>query len=182
MSQNAALQPFGDVGISDGAVTVLCRCGAPWLGDHCANGHVCSCGADRNTKHRSRCVAGHVLTGNTEALVVGHRSAAFWREHEEKRQELQNALIIDAGYELDDAPRALEIAADGLAQAMLVRDSAYLRMVDSGGPLTSGGRTNRAFVVWIAALDRTEKHLRLIGLQRKPRPVQTLAEVMRADE
>ena len=73
------------------------------------------------------------------------------------------------------------IAADGLAQAMLVRDSAYLRMVEAGGPLTSSGRTRRAFLVWTAALDRTEKHLRLIGLRREPRPAQTLAEVM-ADE
>ncbi len=150
------------------------------LDDDCASraGAVCRCGAGASTKHPDRCAAGHVLTGNDLALVVGHRSAAFWREHAEAQREIRDAIIADAGYELYDAPRALELAADGAAQAALVRDSAFTRMVQQGGPLTVKGKTRHAFTIWCAALDRTERHLRLVGLRREPRPAQTLAEVM----
>jgi len=110
--------------------------------------------------------------------VVGHRSAEFWSEHEAQRRSLQRAIVTDAGHTLEDAPKTLQIAADGLSQAVLVRDSAYARMVESGGPLTSKGRTRRAFSVWCAALDRVERHVRVLGLRRVPKPVKTLEEVM----
>ncbi len=143
----------------------------------------CRCGAAPHPSDGNRCEKGHMIRDNQAALVVGHRSRRFWLQHAEAQREIRDAIITDAGHELDDAPRALTIAADGLAQAQLVRDSAYLRMVEAGGPLTSSGRTRRAFQVWTAALDRTEKHLRLVGLRREPRPAQTLAEVMEgADE
>ena len=139
---------------------------------------VCRCGAGPSTKHPDRCAAGHVLTGNDLALVVGHRSAAFWREHAEAQREIRDAIIADAGHEPGDAPRALELAADGAAQAALIRDSAFTRMVQQGGPLTVKGKTRHAFKIWCAALDRAERHLRLVGLRREPRPAQTLADVM----
>ena len=53
-----------------------------------------------------------------------------------------------------------------------------VRIVEAGGPLTSKQKLRQAFKVWCAAHDRTEKHLRLVGLRREPRPAQTLAEVM----
>ena len=143
---------------------------------------VCRCGAGPSTKHPDRCAAGHVLVGNDLALVVGHRSAAFWREHAVAQREIRDAIIADAGHEPGDAPRALELAADGAAQAALIRDSAFDRMVQQGGPLTVKGKTRHAFKVWCAALDRAERHLRLVGLQRQARPVESLAEVMGADE
>ena len=119
-----------------------------------------------------------MVRGNGLAVVTGSRSVAFWQEHEQARRELQDALIVDAGHQPDDAPRALVIAADGLAQAMLIRDSAFARVVEAGGPLTSAGRTRRAFAVWTAALDRTERHLRLVGLERKAQALPTLAEYL----
>ena len=139
----------------------------------------CRCGAAPHPEHAERCSNGHVLKGSALALVVGHRSRAFWAEHENARCELRDSIIIDAGHELEDAPRALAIAADGLAQAMLIRDSAFLRLVAAGGPLTSSGRTRRVFTVWCAALDRTERHLRLVGLKREPKPVPSLQEYLR---
>jgi hypothetical protein len=92
---------------------------------------------------------------------------------------LRQAIVEDAGHTADDAPRALLVAADGLAQAVLVRDSAFARVVQQGGPLTSTGRTRRAFQVWTAALDRVERHLRLVGLSRVPAPAETFAQGMR---
>src|SRR5262245_54326122 len=84
---------------------------------------------------------GRFTTGNSFALVVGHRSAAFWSAREEARQTLVESLIADAGHDVADAPKALHVAADGLAQAVLLRDSAFARLVESGGPLTATGRT-----------------------------------------
>jgi hypothetical protein len=116
--------------------------------------------------------------GNLAAVLTGEHSEAFWREHEDARRELVAAIVSDAGSTLTDAPRTLLLAAEGCAQAALIRDSAYQRMVASGGPLTSSGRVRRAFTVWQAAIDRCEKHVRLLGIQGKPRQVPTLAEVM----
>jgi hypothetical protein len=50
--------------------------------------------------------------------------------------------------------------------------------VEAGRPMTANGRTRRAFTVWLAAIDRLEKHLRLVGLQRVSRQALSLAEVM----
>ncbi len=164
MAKKRSSAPSGPVG-SETAPEAVCRCGVgphPELGD--------------------RCAAGHVLKGNALALVVGARSAAFWNEHSKERWELREAIVSDAGHTSGNAPRALELAADGLAQAVLVRDSAFLRLVDSGGPVTSSGRTRRIFTVWCSAADRVERHLRLVGLKRQLKPAPTLAEVMAAGD
>jgi hypothetical protein len=130
-------------------------------------------GADGPDADRDQ-TTGKFRPGNKAALIVGHRSTAFWTAHASALQEIAAATIADAGHTQDDAPRALRLAADGIAQASLLRDSAFLRVVESGGPLTSSGRTRRAFAVWMAASDRLEKHLRLVGLKRIPKPAPSL--------
>ena len=139
---------------------------------------VCRCGAGPHAELEDRCAAGHVLRENRLAVVTGHLSARFWRDHVQARREIVESLIVDAGHDPDNAPRALLVAVDGLAQSMLIRDSAFERVVEAGGPLTSSGRTRRAFNVWCAALDRTERHLRLIGLKREPKPGPSLDEYL----
>ena len=140
----------------------------------------CRCGASVNPEHPDRCKGGHVLPGNTTAVVTGSRSAAFWAEHHQARRELAEAVIVDAGHQHADAPRTLEIAADGLAQAVLVRDAAYQHLVAAGGPMTSSGRTRRVFMVWLQSADRVDKGVRLVGLKKAPKKVETLASVMAA--
>jgi hypothetical protein len=112
---------------------------------------------------------GRFVTANRAALVAGQHSAAFWQVHIDARRAIVEGVLSDAGHTPDDAPRALQLAADGIAQAALMRDSAFSRVVQSGGPLTSAGRTRRAFGVWLVASDRLEKYLRLVGLRRVPR-------------
>ena len=162
MSEQAesALSRFGEVGSNTAAP--VCKCGA----------------LDLHPRDPERCARGHVVIGNTKTVVVGATSAAFWRAQAETRCEIAAAVIADAGYGLDGAPRALTLAADGIAQATLVRDAAFTRLVESAGPLTSAGRTRRAFAVWLAATDRLERHLRLIGLRRTPRPTPSLTEYL----
>ena len=139
---------------------------------------ICICKAGPHPELADRCANGHLLHGNQAALVVGHRSALFWQQHAEAQREIRDAIITDAGHEPGDAPRALVLAADGIAQAALIRDAAFTRMVEQGGPLTSKSKTRAAFKIWAAALDRAERHLRLVGIRRQSRPAQTLAEVM----
>jgi hypothetical protein len=136
----------------------------------------CRCGAEPRPDDQDRCMRGHMLPGNKGGLIVGHRSMAFWKAHEDVRREIRAAVVQDAGSTPEDAPVALQLAADGIAQAALVRDAAYLRLVEDGGPLTSAGRTRRAFEVWLRAMDRLERHLRMVGLRREPAPVGTIAE------
>jgi hypothetical protein len=102
---------------------------------------------------------------------VGEHAGTFWREQAEARQAIEQAIIRDAGHGDDDAPEALRLAAASIAQAALVQQSAFARLVESGGPLTARGRTRKAFSVWQAASDRLERGLRLVGTSRKARPV-----------
>lgn len=157
--------PFGDVGPETGRSR--CKCGA---GRHDQF-------AEPGTPGHERCANGHPWVGCPgPALVTGARSTRFWQEHETARRELREAIIVDAGADPDDAPEALRLAADSIAQATLIRDSAYQHLVESGGPLTSSGRARRAFDVWLRAQDRLERHLRLVGLERKAAPVPSLEQ------
>ena len=148
-------------------------------GDDGAEAADCRCGQSQHPEDPQRCRGGHLLPGNQAALVTGERSRAFWREHAKARRELREAIITDAGHDPEDSPpRALELAADSVAQAALVQGAAYQRMLEAGGPLTSAGRTRRAFAVWVQATDRLERHLRLVGLKSAPKPTPSLAEYL----
>lgn len=125
-----------------------------------------------------RDAAGRFAAGNSAALVTGASSPAFWANVDGARREIAAAVVSDAGFAEIDAPRALQLAADGLAQAALMRDAAFARVVEAGGPMTTAGRTRRAFVVWQAATDRLERHLRLVGLRRVPRAAQSLDDLL----
>ncbi len=156
----AAQAPSGVVGMENGPLTA------------------CTCGAGPHLEKSDRCERGHVLPGNQTALVAGHRSAAFWKAQAAALRELEDAVLSDAGHSRESAPEALKQAASGLAQAVTIRDSAFSRVSESGGPLTSAGRTRRALVVWVQACDRVERHLRLVGLKREPKLAPTLDEVL----
>ena len=117
---------------------------------------------------------GRFLPGNQAAAVVGARSARFWAAQEGARRALVAAVLSDAGH-VDDPPRALALAAEGLAQAVILRDSAFARMCEDAGPLSSAGRPRRAYQVWLTAADRVERYLRLVGLQRKAHDLRAMS-------
>jgi hypothetical protein len=123
-----------------------------------------------------RGVDGRFTAGNKAALVVGVHSAEFWQAHQTALDDITREVMADAGFSPDDAPAALRVACDGLAQAVCVRDSAYQRLIEAGGPQTSSGRARRAYGIWLSASDRVEKHLRITGLRRVPRPAPTPLE------
>jgi hypothetical protein len=118
-----------------------------------------------------RSANGRFLPGNRAAILTGKDSVSFWEEQAGARREIAEAVLRDAGHTSDDAPKALELAAQGLAQAVLIRDAAFHRILESGGPLTNHGRARRAFTAWMAATDRVERLLRLCGVERRTRSV-----------
>jgi len=128
----------------------------------------CTCGAGPHPERPDRCANGHIGPGNQLAVLTGQHSAAFWAAEADARRDIRQAVIADAGHTEPDAPRTLAISAETLAQAVLVRDSAYLRLATEGGPMTASGRARRCFKVWCAAVDRLERHVRLVGLRRVP--------------
>lgn len=139
----------------------------------------CKCGRPIRTD-TGRCTRGHVQRGNGLAVVSGSRSLAFWRDVAEAQAALVAAVVSDAGHTPDTAPRALLEAVSGLSQAVLVRDSAFARMAEEGGGLTSTGRGRRCLSAWVQAQAAVERHLRLIGLRREPKPIDPLAAVRAA--
>jgi hypothetical protein len=142
---------------------------------------ICKCGAtERSANDATRCRMGHPLVGfSGPALAVDAYSEAFWRDVDATCAEISRAVLRDAGYTEADVPEALRIAATGLSQATLLRDAAFTR-VAIAGPLTSSGRTRRAYVVWQTAADRAERLLRLIGLARVPKPAPSIADWLSA--
>lgn len=142
----------------------------------------CRCGAGLHPTDEQRCGAGHLLPGNRAALVTGEWSGRFWREVEASRRETRRALLTQRGHTEAEAPPALVLAADGAAQATILRDAAYLRMVESGGPLTESHRARRSFTVWLQCSDRVERLLRLIGLESAPKRVPTVHDLVHDDE
>lgn len=157
-----------------GAGTPFSSVGA---GDFCR-----ACGAGPHPTLPGRCASGHLVRGNGVALVAGQTSLSFWQAHEDARQGIRAAIIADAGHTSENAPEALRLAADSVAMAALVQQSAFARVVEAGGPMTAHGRSRRAFAIWVQASDRLERYLRLVGLRRLPRPVPSLAEALAAVE
>ena len=127
----------------------------------------CKCGAGRHPLDPGICAAGHALLGNMKRADSGQWMARYWTAAEGARAEIVTRVMRDKGFTPDDVPAALQYAADGLAQSVLVRDSAFARMARMGGPLTSDTRTRRVAAAWAQAADRVIAHLRLLGLERR---------------
>jgi hypothetical protein len=113
-------------------------------------------------------------------VVVGGRSLQFWRTVTEARQAIADAVIADQGHSRTDAPKALMLLADSVAQSALLQASAFDRLCEAGGPMTSPGPTPRACAAGATAPDRLKHHLRLVGLRRLMKPVDPLEALQRA--
>jgi hypothetical protein len=123
------------------------------------------------------------MPGHTASMVVGHRSVAFWDAAQDAVNAIVRDVLRDAGQTPADAPRALTAAAEGLAQAILIRDAAFDRLRVLGGPTSaSNDRARRSFVVWATALASAERHLKLIGLKRRTKHVDPMVALHAAVE
>ncbi|MEO7189494.1 MAG: hypothetical protein ABI051_00410 [Vicinamibacterales bacterium] len=125
---------------------------------------------------------GRFERGNRAAQITGARSVQFWEAADSLRRDLAAGILHDRGYSFDDAPVALRLTALGLAEAQIVRDSAFARMVELGGPLTGKDRERGAHRVWSQASDRVLRHTSAIGFERAAPRVKTAIELLRGDE
>jgi hypothetical protein len=123
---------------------------------------------------------GKFRPGNTAALKHGLKTAAFWSQVEQSMHEAIALRLVDLGFTPETAPAALLAAVRGEQQAIIIRDSAFARLVETSGPLTSKDRRRSAFAIWAAASDRAERHQRLLGLQRQPRAVDPIEALRKA--
>lgn len=115
---------------------------------------------------------GRFLRGNTAALVSGQRSQQFWRAADGERRATRGALLRQCGFSTDvDAPPALVAVIDGAAQAVLIRDACFGRVLDAGGPFTTHDRRRDVLRVWQEAADRALRHLQVIGLEPRQRDI-----------
>jgi hypothetical protein len=119
------------------------------------------------------------VKGNQAATVTGSRSLQFWAAADAQREQLTLGILRDRGFAtLAEAPVTLRLAAQGAAQAQIVRDSAFARLVESGGPLSGSDRERGAHKVWAAASDRLLRHVQVVGLERVAPAVPTLNDYM----
>ncbi len=138
---------------------------------------VCRCGAGPHPEHDDRCAGGHVIAGNTLALIHGARSAAFWQEHAALVRGRYEAILADQGQsDPEEAPMAMRIAVAALARASVLEEGIAQRVCELGGPLTDDGRVRRAHQRWESVFDRVMAGLRIVGLARTPASVPTLAQ------
>lgn len=130
-------------------------------------------GRDRTT--------GRFLRGNTAALVTGERSRQFWQAAEGERHARRLALLRQRGFTSEqDAPAALVAVSDGAAQAILLRNMSFVRLLELGGPTTMRDRRRDVLKVWENAADRALRHLQAIGLERVAGDVPSLDAYLRA--
>jgi hypothetical protein len=140
----------------------------------------CKCGEPQSPRDPSRCARGHVWIGATgPALTHGAHSRVVWQHEAEARRAIVAAILSDAGYtDADAAPRALVVECEGIAQAVLLRDSAYRRMVEAGGPLSANERRRHAYDIWLTSGDRVDRGVRVVGTRRVERTVSSLSALL----
>ena len=149
----------------------MCDCDAPF----CTIGaETAPTSADAGRDPRT----GKFARGNRAAVVTGSRSVQFWQAAEAALEEMTVAILADRGCAYADAPVALRLAARGAAQAVLIREAAFARMTESGGPLSGSDRERGAHKIWAAASDRVLRHTQAIGYERKTTELPTIASYL----
>src|SRR5262249_12797692 len=119
---------------------------------------------------------GQFVRHNTRAGTTFARANGFWTAIEPAKRELLDRVREAAGG-TDHAGETLLGLQDAYCEARLFRVSMFLRLVDSGGPITGKGKTRALYRAYLEALDREVKLAQVIGLTRRPRPV-TPSEAM----
>jgi len=109
------------------------------------------------------------------------RSEGYWSEVQPLKRELaervSTALGIDAG-----TPETFLGLIDAYAEARLFRQTMFHRLAEVGGAVTAKGRTRALYTAYLSALDRETKLAITLGLERRQKAAQTLADVLEQHE
>lgn len=119
------------------------------------------------------------IGANVAAGTTLERSPQFWSAVEPLKERLvahvRTDLAVDAG-----SVETLLGLVDAYAEVRLFRTSMFLRLVDSGGPITAKGKTRALYRAYLDAVDRETKLAQVLGLARKSKPVDPLDAVRAA--
>jgi hypothetical protein len=96
------------------------------------------------------------------------------------KQELVERVRVQLGADTDDAPETLLGVIDAYAEARLLRSSAFVRLSQLGGFMTSKGKARALLSTWGAAFDREMRAAERLGLVRRARRAQTPIEWLRS--
>jgi hypothetical protein len=107
-------------------------------------------------------VGGHAKTLAGSALLLEQLGPV--------KREIVARVVTDRGLDAD-APETLAGVIDGYAEARLLRQAMWVRLIESGGPVTGKGKKRALFDAYCSALDRETKLAQVIGLDRRARPV-----------
>jgi hypothetical protein len=83
----------------------------------------------------------------------------------------------DAGLN-GDAAETLRGLQDAYCEARLFRSAMFVRLVEQGGPITGKGRMRALYTAYLGALDREMKLAQALGLERKPKPVESVGDIL----
>ena len=96
------------------------------------------------------------------------------------KRELVTTVETDLA--ASDAAETKRGLIDGYAEARLLRSAMFARLMDLGGPITSKGRQRALYGAYLNALDREVKLAQVIGLDRRTKPVESLADILARHE
>jgi hypothetical protein len=119
---------------------------------------------------------GRYTRDNTGHLTTLEHSSQLWRALEPLKQEIIGRVRTQLAADTDDAPETLLGVIDAYAEARLLRSSAFVRLSQSGGFMTSKGAARALLGTWGAAFDREMRAAERLGLVRRARRAQTPIE------
>lgn len=114
------------------------------------------------------------------AVKSGARSEALWEVLAPAKAALVAQVCADLGLDTDDAPAVKRRLVDAYVEASLLRESQFALLVTLGGPVTGKGKMRVHLSAWATAVDRESRLAQAIGIERKARKVQSLAEALNA--
>jgi hypothetical protein len=125
-------------------------------------------------------VSGRFTAGTLAAGTTLARSEQMWSALAPLKADL--VATVETDLAASDAAETKRGLIDGYAEARLLRAAMFNRLVDLGGPITSKGRQRALYTAYLGALDRETKLATTLGLERRAKPAQSLAEVLAAHE
>ena len=119
---------------------------------------------------------GRYTRDNTAHLGTLEHSSQLWRALEPLKQEIIGRVRTQLAADTDDAPETLLGVIDAYAEARLLRSSAFVRLSQLGGFMTSKGKARALLSTWGAAFDREMRAAERLGLVRRARRAQSPIE------
>jgi len=118
-------------------------------------------------------------TGNTASLRGGLRARRlFERDAVAAVLRATERRILTDGGDADDPTFTRESTARQLARVEFLLDSTFEQLVATGGPFSSRGRIRAVHTALMQLADRHLALVRLLGLERRARPVETLQDYL----